>query len=163
MRRSEAPARSGRRTSRDGLRLLRALCLPASALAATTLLSATAAADLLICNATTSRIGVAIGYQDARGWTTEGWWNVRSQACEPLLKGNLPSRYIYVHAIDYDRGGEWAGKNFMCTSDRSFLIRDAKDCEQRGHKRTGFFEIDTGDGKHWTIRLTETDENVRAR
>ena len=34
-----------------------------------------------------------------------------------------PSRFIYVHALDYDRGGEWAGKNFMCTADRSFAIR----------------------------------------
>lgn len=163
MRKSEDPERTPRSASRNGLCCRRAICLPAAALAALTLLSTSAAADLKICNATSSRIGVAIGYQDARGWTTEGWWNVRSQACEPLLKGNLPSRYIYVYAIDYDRGGEWAGKSFMCTSDRSFLIRDAKDCEQRGHKRTGFFEIDTGDGKDWTIRLTETDENVRAR
>lgn len=127
------------------------------------LASSPALADLKLCNATTSRIGVAIGYQDARGWSTEGWWNIRSQHCETLLKGELPSRYIYVHAIDYDRGGEWAGRSFMCTMERSFLIRDTKDCEQRGHKRTGFFEVDTGDAKDWTIRLTETDESQRGR
>ena len=32
-----------------------------------------AAADLKLCNTTSSRIGVAIGYQDTGGWTTEGW------------------------------------------------------------------------------------------
>lgn len=115
-------------------------------------------ADFKLCNATTSRVGVAIGYQDQRGWATEGWWNIRSQQCETLLRGDVPSRFVYVYAIDYDRGGEWGGTNFMCTSDRSFLIRDTKECEPRGHKRTGFFEIDTGDSKAWTIRLTDTDD-----
>jgi uncharacterized membrane protein len=117
-----------------------------------------AAADLRICNATASRIGVAIGYQDAKGWSTEGWWNVPPQTCEMLLKGAVPSRFIYVHAIDYDRSGEWAGKNFMCTSDKTFAIRDVKECQKRGYKRTGFFEVDTGDAKEWTIRLTDSDE-----
>lgn len=115
-------------------------------------------ADLKICNATSSRIGVAIGYQDAKGWSTEGWWNVPSQTCETLLKGAVPSRFIYVHAIDYDRSGEWAGTNFMCTTDKTFAIREVKDCQKRGFKRTGFFEVDTGDAKDWTIRLTDTEE-----
>ena len=75
-----------------------------------------ARADLKLCNATSSRLGVAIGYQDQKGWATEGWWNIPAQTCETLLKA-MPSRFIYVHAVDYDRGGEWGGTNFMCTSD----------------------------------------------
>lgn len=70
-------------------------------------------ADLKLCNSTSSRVGVAVGYQDATGWATEGWWNIASQTCETLLKGAVPSRFIYVHALDYDRGGEWVGTNFM--------------------------------------------------
>ena len=46
----------------------------------------------------------------AEGWPTEGWWNIASKTCETLLKGAVPSRFVYVHAIDYDRGGEWGGK-----------------------------------------------------
>ena len=55
-----------------------------------------ARADLKMCNASSSRVGVAIGYQDAKGWSTEGWWNVAAQSCETLLKGAEPSRFIYV-------------------------------------------------------------------
>ena len=100
------------------------------ALSAGLLLSATVAhADLKLCNITSSRVGVAIGYQDKTGWATEGWWNIASQTCETLLKGALPSRYVYVHAVDYDRGGEWGGKNDMCTNDKSFAIRGVQDCE----------------------------------
>jgi uncharacterized membrane protein len=117
-----------------------------------------AKADLKLCNTTTSRIGVAIGYRDASGWTTEGWWNIASQTCETLYKGTLSSKFYYIHAIDYDRGGEWAGKSAMCTSDKTFTIRGVQDCARRGFKSTGFFEVDTQDSKDWTIRLTDPSE-----
>ncbi len=129
-------------------------CLAAAGL---TLLATPAAADLKLCNATASRVGVAIGYQDKEGWATEGWWNIASQTCETLLKGAVPSRFIYINAVDYDRGGEWAGKNDMCTGEKSFTIRGVQDCVSRGFKATGFFEVDTGDAKEWTVRLTDPE------
>jgi len=118
-----------------------------------------ARADLKLCNATSSRIGVAIGYQDPKGWATEGWWNIASQTCETLLKGRLGSRFYYVHAVDYDRGGEWGGTNMMCTADKVFTIRGVEDCTRRGFKREGFFEVDTQDSKDWTIRLTDPGDS----
>ncbi len=117
-----------------------------------------ARADLKLCNASESRVGIAIGYLDAKGWATEGWWNISAQTCETLLKGAVPSRFVYIYAVDYDRGGEWSGTNFMCTHDKSFAIRDVKDCQQRGYRRTGFFEVDTGEAKDWTIRLTDPED-----
>ena len=125
--------------------------------AAVAMFATPAAADLKLCNSTASRVGVAIGYQDKEGWSTEGWWNIASQTCETLLKGPVPSRFVYVHAVDYDRGGEWAGKNDMCTGEKSFTIRGVQDCTSRGYKSTGFFEVDTGDAKEWTIRLTDPE------
>ncbi|HKZ97185.1 MAG TPA: DUF1036 domain-containing protein [Hyphomicrobiaceae bacterium] len=134
--------------------------MTASRFAAFLLAAATAPvahADLKLCNSTASRIGISIGYQDANGWATEGWWNLASQTCETLLKGAVPSRFIYVHAVDYDRGGEWAGSNFMCTADKSFAIRGVQDCPKRGYKPTGFFEVDTGEAQEWTVRLTDPE------
>jgi uncharacterized membrane protein len=122
------------------------------------LLAPIAHADLKLCNTTASRIGVAIGYQDPNGWTTEGWWNIASQTCETLYKGALSSRYWYIHAIDYDRGGEWTGKSSMCTTDKTFTIRGVQDCTRRGYKSNGFFEVDTLEAKDWTIRLTDPSE-----
>jgi uncharacterized membrane protein len=135
-----------------------AALLAAAALATLTLVPSAARADLKLCNTTASRIGVAIGYRDPSGWTTEGWWTLAAQTCETLFKGALSSRYWYVHAIDYDRGGEWAGQSFMCTADKSFTIRGVQDCTQRGYKRTGFFEVDTQEANDWTIRLTDPSE-----
>ncbi len=122
-----------------------------------------AAADFRLCNTTTSRIGVAIGYKDEKeGWISEGWWNVPSQKCEVLLAGDLVARYYYVHAVDYDRGGEWGGKAMMCTDDKEFIIRGVTDCANRGYKQAGFFEVDTQEEKDWTVRLTDTIEGAEA-
>lgn len=120
-----------------------------------------ALADLKLCNTTASRIGVAIGYKDKEGWASEGWWNVASQTCEILLKGSLIARYYYIHAIDYDRGGEWGGKAQMCTDDKAFTIRDVIECARRGYKRTGFFEVDTQEEKDWTVRLTDPGDGAQ--
>ena len=131
-----------------GLAVIAILMAPASAMA-----------DLKLCNTTSSRVGVAIGYKDSKGWATEGWWNVASQSCETLLKGNLIARFYYFHAVEYDRGGEWGGKAFMCTTGKSFTIRNVKDCIKRSYKKTGFFEVDTGESRDWTVRLTDPGES----
>jgi uncharacterized membrane protein len=117
-----------------------------------------AAADFRLCNNTSSRVGIAIGYKDAEGWTTEGWWNLPARTCETVLKGNLVARYYYVYAIDYDRGGEWMGQAYMCTRDKEFTIRGIGDCLARGYDRTAFFEVDTGEQRTWTVQLTESGE-----
>lgn len=140
-------------TSRAGL--LTKLAIAVAVMAPSLMAARPAAADLKLCNATTSRVGVAIGYQRSTGWATEGWWNINAKTCETLLKGKVPSRFIYVYAIDYERGGEWSGKTLMCTSPKTFAIKGAKQCQERGFQRSGFYEVDTGDAGDWTIRLTD--------
>ena len=87
--------------------------LPATLFAVMCLWNGPAAADFRLCNNTASRVGIALGYKDAEGWTTEGWWNVSSRSCETLLRGTLVARFYYIYALDYDRGGEWSGQAFM--------------------------------------------------
>jgi len=143
--------------SRSAAGILRA---SVTALLALAVWAAPAAADFRLCNNTASRVGVAIGYKDADGWTTEGWWNLPSRTCETVLKGNLVARYYYVYAIDYDHGGEWMGQAYMCTRDKEFTIRGIGDCLARGYDRTGFFEVDTGEQRAWTVQLTESSEQA---
>jgi len=120
--------------------------------------SASARADFRLCNNTSSRVGIALGYKDAEGWTTEGWWNISSRSCETLLKGTLVARFYYIYALDYDRGGEWSGQAFMCSRDKEFTIKGTDNCLARGFDRTGFFEVDTGDQRAWTVQLTDANE-----
>jgi uncharacterized membrane protein len=142
---------------------LRLLLLAVVAVLALTLSMRSAAADFRLCNNTASRVGVAVGYKDADGWTTEGWWNLPARSCETLLKGNLIARFYYIYAVDYDHGGEWMGQAFMCTRDKEFTIRGISDCLARGYDRTGFFEVDTGEQRAWTVQLTETSEQAPSR
>ncbi len=57
--------------------------------------------------------------------------------------------------MDYDQGGEWSGKSFMCTREKEFTIRGFENCLARGYDRTGFFEIDPAEQKSWTVQLSE--------
>jgi uncharacterized membrane protein len=132
--------------------------MPALALAILCLWNGPAAADFRLCNNTASRVGIALGYKDAEGWTTEGWWNVSSRSCETLLRGTLVARFYYIYALDYDRGGEWSGQAFMCSRDKEFTIKGTENCLARGFDRTGFFEVDTGEQRAWTVQLTESNE-----
>src|ERR1700674_4836546 len=137
--------------------------MPALALAFLCLWNSSAAADFRLCNNTSSRVGIALGYKDAEGWTTEGWWNVSSRSCETLLRGTLVARYYYIYALDYDRGGEWSGQAFMCSRDKEFTIKGTENCLARGFDRTGFFEVDTGEQRAWTVQLTESNEQPAQR
>jgi uncharacterized membrane protein len=119
-----------------------------------------AVADFRLCNNTTSRVGISLGYKENEGWTTEGWWNLNARSCETLLRGPLVARFYYIYAVDYDHGGEWSGQAFMCTRDKEFTIKGTDDCLARGFDRTGFFEVDTGDQPSWTVQLTESAEQA---
>ena len=115
-----------------------------------------AAADFRLCNNTSSRVGIAVGYKGPSGWTTEGWWNLPPRSCETMLRGTLVARFYYIYAMDYDRGGEWSGQAFMCTRQKEFTIQGSENCLARGFDRTGFFEVDTGEQRAWTVQLTES-------
>ncbi|MGA0563397.1 DUF1036 domain-containing protein [Ancylobacter sp. VNQ12] len=135
----------------------------ALASAALVLAPVPAAADFRLCNRSSSRVGIALGYKDGNSWSTEGWWNIGANSCETLLRGDLVARFYYVYAIDYDLGGEWSGKAFMCTREKEFTIRGMEDCLARGYDRTGFFEVDTQEQKSWTVQLTEPAQKTAAQ
>lgn len=114
-----------------------------------------ARADFRLCNNSNTRVSVALAYTNGAGWVSEGWWNIKANLCETLLRGPLAAQYYYVYAMD-ERGGEWKGKAFMCTRDREFRIEGRENCFVRGFDRSGFFEVDTGkDAKNWTVQLTD--------
>ena len=73
------------------------------------------------------------------------------------------ARFDHIYALDYDRGGEWSGQAFMCSRDKEFTIRGADNCLARGFDRTGFFEVDTGEQRAWTVQLTESNEQPAQR
>jgi uncharacterized membrane protein len=116
-----------------------------------------AQADFRVCNKTTSRVGIAIGYKADRDWTTEGWWTIEAENCATILAGPLVGRYYYMYAVDYDQGGVWGGNSaYLCTQEKEFTIEGVTDCVARGYQRTGFKEVDTQNQESWTIQLEDS-------
>ena len=152
--------RSSGMQGRLGVRFCRVLGAAAVLVTGIALSMEPAKADFRMCNNTSNRVGVAVGYKENESWTTEGWWNLAARSCETVLRGSLVARFYYIYALDYDRGGEWSGQAFMCTREKEFTIRGTDDCLARGYDRTGFFEVDTGDQSSWTVQLTESADQV---
>ena len=141
-------------------RAARSVAIAVLTMAAVAMGAGRAMAELKLCNSTSSRIGVAIGYKDKDGWTSEGWWNVDSQSCALLIQDKLRARFYYVYAFDYDKGGEWGGPISMCTNDVEFTIKGIDNCDSRGFRKSGFFEVDTQEQTDWTVKLTDQPESA---
>ncbi|MEL7429167.1 MAG: DUF1036 domain-containing protein [Pseudomonadota bacterium] len=119
-----------------------------------------AQADFRICNDTDSLVGASLGYREDGAWISEGWFQVPAESCSSLIEGDLSSRFYYVYAEDADKGGQWRGDVFLCTTDTEFRIEGVDDCFKRGFVKTGFFEIDTGNRANWMVRLTEQSQSA---
>lgn len=141
-------------------RLADAFAFALLSVAASVCFTAPARADFRICNDTNSLVGAALGYRENNVWITEGWWQIPGQTCASLIEGDLNSRFYYLFAEDADRGGQWRGEVFMCTSDKEFRIEGVEECFQRGYRKTGFFEIDTSNKESWMVRLTEQGQSA---
>lgn len=108
-------------------------------------LGSAADAGLTVCNSTDTKVSIAIGYNDAGTWTSEGWWNVEPNACKAVISRDLTNRHYYWHATS--TGQTWDGEGFMfCSISDVFTIAGDENCESRGYKRTSFsdFELDKG-------------------
>src|SRR3954469_20540849 len=86
--------------SRKRARARRAVALMAAVVAG--IGAAPGHADLRMCNLTTSRVGISLGYRDPQGWVTEGWWNLNPRGCETLLKGASAPPFFSSLPADYD-------------------------------------------------------------
>jgi hypothetical protein len=51
----------------------------------------------------------------------------------------------------------------MCSREKEFTIRGTDNCLARGYDRTGFFEVDTGEQRSWTVQLTDAAEQAPGR
>jgi len=114
-----------------------------------------ARADFRVCNATSTLVGVAIGYRASAGWITEGWWHIEKSKCKTIIEGPLSSRYYYLYAEDAERGARWEGPVKMCIADKEFKITGVQDCFKRGFQRAGFQEYDTKEQQSWMVQLTD--------
>jgi len=119
-----------------------------------------AKADFSVCNKTPTSVTVAVAYATpARGFVSEGWWNLRTCQCEVLVLSTETSDphnvYMHGHAGD-DR---WEGEMHFCTRREAFNIAGEENCEARGFRRTAFQHIKAPEVNH-TTNLTKSGTRI---
>ena len=139
---------------------LRAIALLALAIAANGAMAAIARAEFRICNKTPGRIGLVIGVKDGPIHITQGWFNLKPNACETPIREDLKDGPYYIYGVDYDRGGEWTGPELLCVGDREFYVEGSTDCYARGYDRAGFRRIDTNRQKSWTLNIIDEQPSI---
>lgn len=113
-----------------------------------------AAAGLEVCNDTTIRQSVAIGYEALGGvWTSEGWWQIAPGDCKRVLSDWTPRDVVYYRATGRDLP-EFTGPYGFCTQSDAFTILGDKECEARGYDRSRFRAIETGGAAEVTFDLS---------
>ena len=117
-----------------------------------------AQADFRLCNNTRAASASRSATRTRKAGPPRAGGTSRPRAARRCCAERSSHDYYYIYAIDYDRGGEWSGQAFMCSRDKEFTIRGTEDCLARGFDRTGFFEVDTGEQRAWTVQLTEAGE-----
>ena len=146
-----------------GLRLVLAAAVVAAAMASSV---AESRADFRVCNKSSERVNVAIGYNNKDyGWTSEGWWAIEPENCHNIIRGRLDNRYYYVYAID-TQDGVWEAPEsqqggFFCVGKEKFTFHnrefggDVLDCEKSSQITKHFLSVDTQDADDFTYNLTE--------
>jgi uncharacterized membrane protein len=114
-----------------------------------------AKADFRVCNRTGTLVNLAIGYNGADDFETQGWWSLTPSACVVPLKGPINSRYVYLYATDIDANDILEGSFSMCIDKRKFLLVGINDCWRRGVQAVNFAEVDTLSSPDWTVFLRE--------
>jgi uncharacterized membrane protein len=124
-------------------------------------------AGFRVCNKSSEKIDVAIGYNSKDyGWTSEGWWSIAPNGCHDIITGRLNNRYYYVYAADA-RDGVWEAPKeqeggFFCVAKAKFTFHNREyekdrilDCEKGSGITKHFLSVDTQDADDFTYNLTE--------
>jgi uncharacterized membrane protein len=123
-------------------------------------------AEFRVCNKSTQRLDVAIGYDGGRqGWIAEGWWVIDVNKCTTVKGGDLNSRNYYLYATN-NNGSEWIGSDgeggapFCVKVGKVFTLYQRKygdnrdeDCKKAGLDSKSFLMVDVGEYRRWTHTL----------
>jgi uncharacterized membrane protein len=96
------------------------------------LLTASAHAELTLCNRTSYQMGAAIGLEKRANVTTRGWFAIDPGACKQVVDGAFDAEMVYVHTRTPPVYGSAPlpqdGNASFCIRDGSFEIANARGC-----------------------------------
>lgn len=121
------------------------------------LLANPALAELTFCNDTDQSADVAIGYSKDDTWISEGWWPVAPDKCTVVIGGDLERRYYYWRATTANGPFFVPERILFCVTNKAFTIEGDGDCAGRGFEEAEFVQVDVGEARDFTVRLTPVD------
>jgi uncharacterized membrane protein len=129
-------------------------------------LASPALADFNVCNRSSERVSVSVGYEhDDYGWTSEGWWTIPTDECATLLHGPLKGRYYYIYA--HGKRTTWGGSKSQeggafCTRSEKYTLHNPDyasgnelRCERYKLATKKFRVIDTGEASDYSYDLLD--------
>ena len=140
------------------------------ALAALVAAAVPAHADLQICSRMSYVVEAAIAIEEKGAAATRGWFRVDPGQCRVVIKGDVPSETLYIHARALPvYGGSplpQGGHADFCVGNESFAFPAAQTCNRAGQRMARFTAIKPGQtDKGLTAYLAEdaeyTDEQAR--
>ncbi|WP_162305933.1 DUF1036 domain-containing protein [Oleisolibacter albus] len=115
-----------------------------------------AEARLTVCNKSSDTVRVAVGAEEAEGWLSRGWWQIKPGACATVIETDLTQADYYLYARPLTPGAAgWAGEYPFCIDAKDFRIRGDAACEARGHVTAGYFVVTTDGATSVTHTLTD--------
>ncbi len=127
------------------------------------LLAGTSAAhaDLEICNRTSFVIQAAIGVETKGAAATRGWFRVDPGSCRSVLRGEITTDHLYLHARALPLYGTLrplsASHVNLCTGGSEFLIAGARKCSKPEEKLLPFAEVKPSkSGNNMSIYVAES-------
>jgi len=115
--------------------------------------SASASADLALCNRTENETSVALAFRENHMWTSAGWWVIKPDTCKTIVKGELLKSPYFIHASQHDVGGTWQGSELFCVDKGSFTVKGRQNCEDRGFETKKFFDIESNGRSNLSLDL----------
>jgi uncharacterized membrane protein len=116
--------------------------LTAAALAAGT---ASARADLQLCNRTSYVLDLALGLETKDGAATRGWFRVDPGQCRSVLQGAIEADHTYVHARPHAVYRQpplpLARHARLCVAEGNFVIAGANRCPSSGQYLADFTAV----------------------
>jgi uncharacterized membrane protein len=119
-------------------------------------LKTSAPAGYTVCNDTTQGLSVALGWKNAKGATSRGWWTVAPGACARAITTPLTRDAVYLLAQHKDGKVVAGGEAKFCTAAPAFEIEGANDCKRRGYGEAGFAATPTRGRPGYIAHITQT-------
>jgi len=114
-------------------------------------------AGVFMCNHTSQKVNVAIGFMQGGKWLSKGWYRFDPNECDSLLLGVPENKNFYFYAGSSSGNSVWSGDKqidagYFCWDERKafFYLNNTTKCDGRS-----FIRKNLGDSQQYWFSISE--------